>query len=127
MIKTLSLGFASLVLVGACASDTSNAPSKDDIRAQGKTDDGHDWCGELGWYGDHICDDFCIKRDPDCATDSREPELASPSDVLKSKLSMSQGLAQAAQRAIPTIRGSRAGYGVYVLAPDNTVHYLFIS
>jgi len=29
--------------------------------------------------------------------------------------------------AIPTIRDTRAGYGVYVLAPDNTVHYLFIS
>jgi hypothetical protein len=98
MIKTLTLGFSSVLLVGACAGDTTTAPSKDDIRAQAKTDDGHDWCGELGWYGDHICDDFCIKRDPDCATDSREPELASPSDVLKSKLSMSQGLAQAAQQ-----------------------------
>jgi hypothetical protein len=29
--------------------------------------------------------------------------------------------------AIPTIRGTRSGYGVYVLAPNNSVHYLFIS
>jgi hypothetical protein len=98
MIKPLLLGFSSLVLVGACAGDGSEDPSKDDIRAQGKTDDGHDWCGELGWYGDNICDDFCMKRDPDCATDSREPELADPNDILESKISMSQGLAQAAQQ-----------------------------
>jgi hypothetical protein len=29
--------------------------------------------------------------------------------------------------AIPTIRDTRAGYGVYVLATDNTVHYFFID
>jgi hypothetical protein len=29
--------------------------------------------------------------------------------------------------AIPTIRGTRAGYGVYVYAPDGSVHYFFIS
>lgn len=29
--------------------------------------------------------------------------------------------------AVPTIRGTRAGYGVYVLAPDNTAHYFFVS
>ena len=98
MIKPLLVGFSSLVLVGACAGDGSDGPSKDDIRAQGKTDDGHDWCGELGWYGDAICDDFCMRRDPDCATDSREPELADAKDVLKSKITMTQGLAQAAQQ-----------------------------
>jgi hypothetical protein len=97
-MKTLLLGFSSLLAVGACASNDDGGPSKDDIRAQGKTDDGHDWCAELHWYGDQICDDFCIKRDPDCATDSREPELADAKDVLKSKITMTQGLAQAAQQ-----------------------------
>jgi hypothetical protein len=29
--------------------------------------------------------------------------------------------------AIPTIRGTRGGVGVYVLAPDGTVHYFFFS
>jgi hypothetical protein len=29
--------------------------------------------------------------------------------------------------AIPTLRDNRAGYGVYVLAADHTVHYLFMS
>jgi hypothetical protein len=96
MIKSTLLGFSSLLLVGACASDTSDSPSKDDVRAQGKTDDGHDWCAELGWYGDQICDDFCLKRDSDCATDSREPELEA-TDVVASTISMTEGLAQAAQ------------------------------
>jgi hypothetical protein len=29
--------------------------------------------------------------------------------------------------AIPTIRDTRAGYGVYVYGPDGAVHYFFIS
>jgi hypothetical protein len=29
--------------------------------------------------------------------------------------------------AIPTIRDTRAGFGVYVLAPDRSIHYLFVS
>ncbi|MBX7079394.1 MAG: hypothetical protein K1X88_09430 [Nannocystaceae bacterium] len=27
---------------------------------------GCDLCGELGWYGDGACDDFCSQPDPDC-------------------------------------------------------------
>ena len=42
MIKPLLLGFSSLVL-GACATDGSDGPSKDEVRAQGKTDDGHEY------------------------------------------------------------------------------------
>lgn len=29
--------------------------------------------------------------------------------------------------AVPTIRGTRSGYGVYVYGADNTVHYFFVS
>ncbi len=25
-----------------------------------------DFCAELDWYGDGICDDFCLNPDPDC-------------------------------------------------------------
>lgn len=32
-----------------------------------KADNGIDYCAELGWYGDGICDDFCAMPDPDCA------------------------------------------------------------
>src|SRR5215470_18105336 len=94
MNKTTALAFA---LFAACAGNGTDTPTKDDIRNQGKADDGHDWCAELGWYGDGVCDDFCLKLDPDCATDQRQPELKDPRDVLKSAISMGQGLAQAAQ------------------------------
>ena len=90
MNKTLLFGFSSLLL--ACGGDP--AMSKDDVRAMGKAD-GYDYCEQYHWYGDHVCDDFCLKRDPDCATDSREPELADPKDVLKSQISMTDGLRQA--------------------------------
>jgi hypothetical protein len=95
MNKTKLFCFSSLL--AACTnSATSSTPTKDDVRAEGKADSGHDWCAELGWYGDGVCDDFCVKQDQDCATDDRAPELASPTDVLGSKISMSDALAQAA-------------------------------
>jgi hypothetical protein len=84
--------------LAACTnSATTSNPTKDDVRAQGKADSGHDWCEELGWYGDGVCDDFCVQQDPDCATDDRAPELKSPTDVLASKITMADALAQAAQ------------------------------
>src|SRR5215510_13842801 len=89
-------GHTLLILLTSCANTGTTAPTKDDVRNMGKADDGHDWCGELGWYGDGVCDDFCLKRDTDCATDQRTPELKDPKDILASKLSMSDGLAQAA-------------------------------
>lgn len=95
MNKLLSV--FSILVVGACANPASTTPTKDDIRNQGKTDDGHDWCAELGWYGDGVCDSFCIKQDPDCATDDRAPKLKSPTDVLASKISMIDALGQAGQ------------------------------
>ncbi|MGE5183878.1 MAG: hypothetical protein ACM31C_17530 [Acidobacteriota bacterium] len=91
MIKT---SFLSLFLV-ACANQATTNPTKDQIRNQGKADDGHDWCAEEGWYGDGVCDEFCLKQDPDCATDDRAPELKSPTDVLASKISMHDALVQA--------------------------------
>ena len=32
----------------------------------GKSDHGTDWCEIFDWYGDGICDDFCVNPDPDC-------------------------------------------------------------
>jgi hypothetical protein len=89
------LAAVSLFLFTACQAGTSDAPTKDDVRNQGKADDGHDWCEELGWYGDGVCDDFCLKQDPDCATDDRAPELPDPKVVHQSKVSMLDGLRQA--------------------------------
>lgn len=89
--------FLCILLAGACAGPSSSNPTKDEVRSMGKADGGTDWCAEEGWYGDGVCDDFCTNRDPDCATDQRSPELKSPTDMLASKISMAQGLAQAAQ------------------------------
>src|SRR5262245_8833061 len=89
--------FAFTSLLAGCAGNATSTPTKDDVRNMGKADDGHDWCEELGWYGDGVCDDFCLQLDPDCATDQRRPELKDPRDVEASAISMSAGLAQAAQ------------------------------
>jgi hypothetical protein len=43
--------------------------------------------------------------------------------IEKAEAQVSHGVAY---WAIPTIRGTGAGFGVYVLAPDNTTHYFFI-
>jgi len=92
-----------LMSLAACTnSATSSNPTKDDVRAEGKADSGRDWCQQLGWYGDGVCDDFCVKQDPDCATDDRAPELNAPTDVLGSKITMSDALAQA-ERTGPVI------------------------
>ena len=45
---------------------TSDQPTKDDVRNLGGKSDHIDWCEQLGWYGDGICDDFCAEPDPDC-------------------------------------------------------------
>jgi hypothetical protein len=85
------------LLSSACWDDDGDeaTPSKDDVRANGKADDGHDWCEQLGWYGDGICDDFCVSLDPDCSSDGRLPELGSdPRVVYDSRITMSEGLAQ---------------------------------
>jgi hypothetical protein len=84
-------------LLGACASEsTSSDVSKDDVRAMGKADNGHDFCEELGWYSDGVCDDFCLRLDDDCASDARRPEMGDDLNVLRtSKVTMAQGLAEA--------------------------------
>ena len=44
-----------------------NAPTKDEVRDQvQKGDSLTDWCAILDWYGDGICDPFCLDPDPDC-------------------------------------------------------------
>jgi len=98
MKTTTILLASSLVTVAACQAGTNpgDAPSKDDVRAMGKADSGHDFCEELGWYGDGICDDFCLQLDPDCASDARRPELGTDTHVVRqSKVTMAQGLAEA--------------------------------
>ena len=62
------VGFAT-----ACIEDSPDTKSNPDITkadaraAGGKSDSGVDLCELLSWYGDGICDDFCVQPDPDCA------------------------------------------------------------
>ncbi|HEX7702787.1 MAG TPA: hypothetical protein VF403_18735 [Kofleriaceae bacterium] len=83
-------------MVAACATDaTTAAPDKDQFRdGTGKSDNGDDVCAVYGWYGDGECDAFCAQRDPDCATDARQPELAHARDALASKISMADAAKQ---------------------------------
>lgn len=88
---------SSLLALGACATDAApgTSPDKDQYRdGSGKSDSGDDVCAEYGWYGDGECDAFCAKRDPDCATDAREPELMNAKDALASKITMASAAKQ---------------------------------
>ena len=92
---------SSLLAVGACTNAIApgSNPSKDDVRAIGKADGSHDFCEQLGWYGDGVCDDFCIQLDSDCASDERRPELGTDLQVVRqSKITMAQGLAEAGKQ-----------------------------
>jgi hypothetical protein len=56
--------------LGGCTANTApdeGALSKDEARERGgKSDHGIDYCEIFGWYGDGVCDDFCVLADPDC-------------------------------------------------------------
>lgn len=69
--------FALLIslMIAACGGTVEEPPTpegeqamtKDQARAQsGKGDHSTDWCEIFEWYGDGICDDFCLQPDPDC-------------------------------------------------------------
>lgn len=48
----------------------SDITKEEAAQMQGKSDTGVDLCDFLGWYGDGICDDFCLLPDPDCGVSS---------------------------------------------------------
>jgi len=68
MVFERSLVGLLLVAVVSCSSGGGqpDGPTKQEV-ATGKTDDTVDWCEEMGWYGDGVCDSFCHDPDPDCA------------------------------------------------------------
>ncbi len=59
------------LLLSACAAQTAPAggePTRDEARELvAKGDAPLDICDIWDWYGDGICDDFCVEPDPDCA------------------------------------------------------------
>lgn len=54
--------------LAACTAEVPDPTiSKEEARLMGgKSDTGADLCALLDWYGDGICDDFCLEPDPDC-------------------------------------------------------------
>ncbi len=56
------------LLFAACKLEGGNGGyTKDEARALGGVDDdGNDICALEGWYGDSVCDTFCVEQDPDC-------------------------------------------------------------
>jgi len=70
MNARICIGLAAAVAALGCADDPvgDGTPSRDEARrtAQAAADDGRDLCAEYGWYGDGICDEFCVNPDEDC-------------------------------------------------------------
>lgn len=72
----LSTLFCLSILLLACGADE---PPEDGVTkeeaadAHGKSD-GHDFCLANGWYGDGICDTFCLEHDPDCGPEP-QPDI----------------------------------------------------
>jgi hypothetical protein len=64
---TISVVFLALAAGCAVGSDGDRDLTKEEAAALGgKGDYGEDYCLAFGWYGDGICDPFCLKPDPDC-------------------------------------------------------------
>jgi triacylglycerol lipase len=72
-----------VVAASACATPLEEGgqsePDKQELAdqlADGKADDGIDWCARWDWYDDGECDQLCLRPDPDCQTNPLGPEPA---------------------------------------------------
>ncbi len=50
--------------------------SKDEAEDLAKADSLIDYCEIYDWYGDGICDEFCLRPDPDCETEEQPYSFA---------------------------------------------------
>lgn len=73
---TAALALSGLPLFVACnASVSSGNFTKEEAAAlHGIDENGGDICAAEGWYGDDVCDSFCVEADPDCPV-SNCPDL----------------------------------------------------
>ena len=57
-----------IVMAVSCAGETRDeVDTKEEARLLGgRADDGTDYCALYDWYGDGVCDTFCVDPDPDC-------------------------------------------------------------
>ncbi len=53
---------------GGCSGgdESESRLTKGEAAKMAKADSGVDYCEKYGWYKDDVCDDFCLKPDPDC-------------------------------------------------------------
>lgn len=62
--------FSCVFLASSCLSAGDGGqeagPVTKTLVQSGKADSSVDWCEQMGWYGDGICDTFCLFPDPDC-------------------------------------------------------------
>jgi eight-cysteine-cluster-containing protein len=63
------LAFAAAGIFG-CSGAGDATTAKQEIKNLAKADDTTDYCKIYGWYGDEICDTFCLNPDPDCICNS---------------------------------------------------------
>jgi hypothetical protein len=73
MRRWIILLFAAVLLPACVEYGEGEGPTKDDV-ISGKADDSVDWCEEMGWYHDDVCDRFCTRPDPDCGADADADE-----------------------------------------------------
>ena len=66
-IVLLSCVFLTASCLGAAGGGEETGTATKAQVASGKADSSVDWCEQMGWYGDGICDTFCLSPDPDCS------------------------------------------------------------
>jgi hypothetical protein len=57
--------------------------SKADARRHAKDGSDVDFCDIYDWYGDGVCDEFCLNPDPDCDQSVRRPTLRAMPDQVE--------------------------------------------
>ena len=73
----LALPFLAAASIGCDTAEPGDSMTKAEAREQATADKADhifiDYCEWFGWYGDGICDDFCLDPDPDCDVDEAQP------------------------------------------------------
>jgi hypothetical protein len=73
MKKMMALGWvlgSIMGLMGCNGGGGKDSMSKDDAKNMSKTDTTTDFCEIYQWYGDGVCDTFCVNPDPDCGNNA---------------------------------------------------------
>ena len=79
-LTTILFALPALSLAACSNSVSGPGVTKDEARALGGVDaNGNDICATEGWYGDGVCDDFCVQPDTkDCPVTNPCPDATDP-------------------------------------------------